>query len=540
MLSQTAVAGVRRCCVYLLLLAVVVQMSGCGDGGSRRRAGSAGTEGRKVLNYSIGNDLSNMDPAQINDIESALVAQQVYEGLVKFKPDSVEVEPCLAEKWEPSEDGLKWTFHLRPNVKFQDGSPVDADAVVFSVMRQMDSNHPYHVAGKMRYANFLFGDKSSTETELVRDVSAPDAQTVVFTLARPYTPFIKNMAMTPASIVCPAAARTYAKDFNTTMVGTGPFALKLYRRDELVSLERSPTYWGNAAQLDEIRVRILHDPTVRLNSLRKGDSDVISGVEPTAIPMLKEDANVTVLSEPSMNLGYIALNNQRPPFDNPKVRLALCYAIDRDYIVNTLFSGTSVVAKGIIPPGMLGYSGDRAGFPYDPNKAKALLAEAGFPNGFTVTFSSHDRPRIYFPVGIKLAERIQQDLGKVGVTAKIDQMEYATFLAKQKSKDYQMANSGWISDNGDPDNFIYELAGREDNDCNYLNPEATRIMRQASAEKDESKRAALYKQAEDLLAADPPFIILNHAKQTLAVRKRVTNFKMHPTGVTQLAGVGLQ
>lgn len=517
-------------------------LAACGDGGARRRGASAGADDqdRKILNYSIGNDLANMDPAQINDIESALVAQQVYEGLVKFKADSVEVEPALAEKWEASENGLKWTFHLRPNIRFQDGTPVDADAVVFSVMRQMDSNHPFHVPGKMRYANFLFGDKSTTETELVRDVAAPDPQTVVFTLARPYTPFLKNMAMTPASVVSPTATRTYGKDFNTTMVGTGPFSIRQYRRDEQVTIVKNPGYWGQPAQLDEVRFRILRDPNVRLNSLRKGDSDVISGIEPTAIPILKEDSNVDVHSEPSMNLGYIALNNKRPPFDNPKVRLALCYAIDRDYIVNTLFSGTSVIAKGIIPPGMLGYSPDRAGYPYNPEKAKALLAEAGFPNGFTVTFSSHDRPRIYFPVGIKLAERIQQDLGKIGVTAKIDQMEYPTFLARQKSKDYQMANSGWVSDNGDPDNFIYELAGREDNDCNYSNPEATRIMRQASMEKDDTKRAELYKKAEDLLAADPPFIILNHAKQTLGIRKRVTNFKMHPTGVTQLAGVGLQ
>ncbi|MGI8906580.1 MAG: ABC transporter substrate-binding protein [Candidatus Sumerlaeaceae bacterium] len=522
-------------------LGAALLLPGCGDGGSRRKsaAGGRAESGRKVLSYAIGNDLSNMDPALITDIESALVAQQVYEGLVKFKPDSVEVEPAIAEKWEMSEDGLKWTFHLRHNATFHDGSPVDADAVVFSVMRQTDSNHPFHVPGKMRYANFLYGDRTSTETQLVTDVSATDAHTVTFTLARPYTPFLKNMAMTPASIVCPAAVRTYGKDFNTTMVGTGPFALRNYRRDEAVTIDKNPKYWGTPAKLDEVRIRILRDANVRMNSLRKGEIDVISGIEPTAIPMLREDPAIAVISEPSMNLGYISLNNQRSPFDNPKVRLALCYAIDRQYIVNTLFAGSSVAAKTVIPPGMLGHSSELPGFPYDPGKAKALLAEAGFPNGFTVTFSSHDRPRIYYPVGIKLAERIQQDLSKVGVTTKIDQMEFSTFLSKTKAKDYQMANSGWVSDNGDPDNFIYELAGREDNDSNYVNPEATKLMRDASMEKDENKRAEMYKRAEQMLAANPPFIILNHAKQTLAIRKRVTNFKMHPTGVTQLAGIDI-
>jgi peptide/nickel transport system substrate-binding protein len=449
----------------------------------------------------------------------------------------VEVEPDLADKYEISADGLKYTFHLKHNVKFQDGTAFDADAVVFSVMRQMDDHHPYHVAGRMRYAHFLFGDPSTTQTALVTDVTAVNRDTVAFTLARPYVPFLKNLAMTPAAIVSPHAVQTYSKDFNTTMVGTGPFRLKSYQQDQSVVIVRNDQYSGKPPKLDEIRFRILRDPNVRLNSIRKGDSDIISGIEPNSMDLLKNDSNVTVLSEPSMNLGYIALNNKRAPFDNKLVRQAINYAIDKDYIVNTLFNGTSIVAHGIIPPGMLGYDPDRKGYPYDPAKAKQLLAQAGYPNGFAVQFTTHDRPRVYFPIGIKLAERIQSDLAKVGITAAIDQLEYPAFLEKTKSHDYSMANSGWVTDNGDPDNFLYELAGREDNDCSYSNPEATALMRQAAGERDEAKRAALYKKAEDLVVEDPPFVFLNHGKQTLAIRKNVKNLKLHPTAVTQLEEV---
>lgn len=521
----------------LCIAASVLMLAGCGE---KRRGSASEQEGRKVLTYAIGNEISNMDPAQITDVESALVANQVYEGLVRFKPGSVDIEPALAESFETSPDGLQWTFKLRQDVEFQDGTPFNADAVIFSVLRQMDQNHPYHVAGRMRYAKFLFGDSGTTESELVTDVAAPDQHTVIFSLARPYKPFLKNLAMTPAMIVSPETVKALGKDINTTMVGTGAFRIRTYRRDESVSIERNESYWGEKTKLDEVRFRILRDANVRVNSVRKGDSDIISGIDPTSLPLLEKDKNVQVLSEASMNLGYLSLNNERPPLDNPTVRLALCYAIDRSYLANTLYSGTSVEAKGIIPPGMLGYSPDQEGFPYRVEKAKQLLSEAGFPNGFTLNLSSHDRARIYNPVGGKLAERIQQDLAKVGVTVKIDQTEFSTFLNNVKSGEYQMAINGWVSDNGDPDNFIYELAGREDNEHNYVNPEATRLMREAAMEQDEARRAEMYQRAEDMLAANPPFVVLNHGKQILAVRERVQNFQLHPTGVAPLAAVDVK
>ncbi|MBX7245629.1 MAG: ABC transporter substrate-binding protein [Candidatus Sumerlaeaceae bacterium] len=514
-----------------------VALTGCGSGpqnGSGTQASGA-APAAKVLNYIIGNDVANMDPSLITDIESAIVAQQVYQGLTRFKADSVEVEPALAEKYECSPDGLKWTFTLRDGVKFSDGTPFNADAVKFSILRQMDPNHPFHVAGKMRSARTLFGDPRSTETMLVKDITSPDDRTVVFELARPYVPFLKNLAMVPASIVSPEAVRTMGQDFNTTMVGTGPFVVKSRQQDSSLVLARNPNYWSTAGPpLDEIRFRILRDANTRLNSIRKGESDVVSGIEPTSLELLKKESAIDLRMEPSLNLGYLSMNCAKPPFDNKLVRLAMNYAIDRDYIVNTLFSGTSVVAKGVIPPGMLGFDPERKGFAYDPAKAKQLLAEAGYPNGFSVTFSTHDVRRVYFPVGIRIAERIQQDLAKVGITAKIDQMEFSTFLSKVKARDYVMGNSGWVTDNGDPDNFLFELVGREDNEFNYSNPEATKLMRDATGEKDDAKRAALYRKAEDLVAADPPIVVLNNAKQILAVRKRVRNLKLHPTAVTQL------
>lgn len=527
--------------VGLLGAAMMTAMSGCGKAPVARQEGEGtGASGSKVLTYAIGNDISNMDPAQIADIESALVASQVYQGLLKFKPDSVEVEPDLAESYEISPDGLTWTFRLREGVRFHDGTPFNSDAVVFSVMRQMDENHPGHVPGKMEYGHFLFGDRSTSETMLVREVTAPDERTVVFTLARPYQPFAKNLAMTPAAVVSPTAVTTMKNDFNTTMVGTGPFVLKSAQRDSQMLLVRNPNYWGKAVPLDELRVRVLRDPSVRLSSVRKGEIDVISGVEPTALSALESDPEVTVLSEPSMNLGYLMLNNNKPPFDNRLVRLAVNHAINRQALVRDLLLGTSVEAKGVIPPGMLGHDPANEGYSYDPEKARRLLAEAGFPDGLDVIFSTHNNARIYNPAGAKLAERIQQDLAQVGIRAKLDMMEFPAFLERTRSRDYTMANSGWVTDNGDPDNFIYELVGREDNKLNYSNPESTRLMRSAAGEKNEAKRAEMYRAAEDMVMADAPFVPLNHGKQILAARKRVKNLRLHPTGVTHLAEVDVE
>jgi len=480
-----------------------------------------------------------MDPAQMNDIESAQVAAQVYEGLVRFKHGSVEVEPCLATEWNVSENGLTWSFKLRPGVRFSNGEPLTADAVVMSVKRQMDESHPYHVKGRMRYAGLLFGDPSSTATELLREVVAINPQTVQFTLARPYMPFLQNLAMTQASIISPRAAKELGNDLNTTMVGTGAFRLQDYRRDQRIMVSRNPDYWGPPAHLEQVEFRVLRDPNTRLNSLRRGQSDVINGIEPYSVPLLEDDEAVQVLSEPSMNLGYVAMNCAEPPFDNPKVRLAINYAIDKKFIAEVLYNNTSVVATGIIPPGMLGYDETRAGFPYDPDRARELLKEAGYPDGFSVVFSTHNRARMYSPVGVRLAERIQQDLAIIGVQAKIDQMEFPTFLERSKSRQYVMLNGGWISDNGDPDNFLYELVGREDNNLNYSNPEATQIMRQAAAEKDSVKREDLYRKAEAMVAESPPMVPLNHAKQIMAIRKSVRGFHMHPTGVNRLDSVSV-
>lgn len=514
--------------------AALLLLMGCAGGRPDRNADLKAAD---ALAFTIGNDISNMDPAQMNDIESAQVAAQVYEGLVRFKHGAVDVEPCLASSWKVSADGLIWDFHLRPEVRFQDGSPCEAEAVVFSVLRQIDETHPAHVSGRMRYAKLLFGDASTSESALVQSIDAVGTGTVRFTLHRPYMPFLQNLAMTQAAVVSPAAWKTLNGDINTTMVGTGAFRLKRYSRDQRIELTRNEDYWGEKARLPGVQFQVLRDPSTRMNSVRRGDSDVITGIEPYSLELLEGDKNVTVLSEPSMNLGYIALNCSVPPLDNPRVRLALCYAIDREFLTDVLFNRTSVIATGIIPPGMLGYDENLPGWPYNPQRARELLKEAGLEKGFTVTFSTHNRARIYSPVGVVMVERIQQDLAAVGVNAVIDQMEFPTFLERQKSRQYQMANGGWISDNGDPDNFLFELVGREDNSLNYKNPEATRLMRLATTEQDPEKRADLYRKAEALVAEAPPMVPLNHAKQIMAIRKRVHDFVMHPTGVNRLSQV---
>jgi peptide/nickel transport system substrate-binding protein len=460
-----------------------------------------------------------MDPALIYDVETALVAQHVYRGLVRFATDSVEVEPDAAEFWDISEDGLTYTFRLRE----------------FSIERQTNPNHPAHVPGRMRYASFLFGDKSSTETALLDRVETPDSRTVVLHLTRPHGPFLRNLAMVPAAIVSPLSFAEKAA--TARMVGAGPYRMKTYRPNELVILEKNAGYIGDPPLTAELRFRVIRDATMRLAALRKGDADITGHLDPPAVAELKKQPEVVVMEEPSFSLNYISINHARAPFDKLKVRQAVALAVDKVSICERLYEGQGVPAGGIIPPGMLGYADLPVTTGPDPAAARKLLAEAGYPDGVDIVFTTQDRPRIYNPAGARLAEALQQQLEVAGFRVRLETTEFATFLNRLNARDYTIANSGWVTDNGDPDNFLFELVGREDNGKNYLNPEATRLMRQAASEPNEEIRASLYRDAEKLVAADVAVVPISYGKQVLAARRAVEGLKLHPTGCIQLQKV---
>jgi peptide/nickel transport system substrate-binding protein len=491
------------------------------------------------LTVLLGSEPINWDPALISDLDSATVAAQVYEGLVTLEPGTVKVMPSLAEGWEVSQDGMTYTFRLKEGVVFHDGTPCDADAVKFNLLRQCDPNHPYHLGRRMRFAKLLFGDPASTATELVRDVSAPDSRTVVIELARPFAPFLRNLATVQASIVSPSAVQTLGDDFNTTMVGTGPFRLVPSRAGATVVV-RHEAYHGPPPALREIRFRAVRDPVARAAALQKGEADLAAGLDGRARALLKGVSGIRMSDAPSMNVGYLALNCARPPFDHRLVRQAIAAALDPVALVEWGMDSGFVPAAGLLPPGMAGHDPSRKPAAADLERARRLLAEAGYPNGFTVTLATRTRPRLYCTDPAKLAARIREDLARISVSVRIEEQGMNVFADTIKNRDYQMALTGRVGDTGDADDFLQPMARQPDNDQNYVSDGIAHLMAAAAAEQDEAVRGDLYRKVQALLLADAPVIPLSHARQSFAVHARVKGFDFPPLLVPRLAGVRVE
>lgn len=329
-----------------------------------------GVSGEKVLIYARGADTTSLDPALVDDGESAKPIANIYDRLVHFKPGTTDLAPGLAETWDLSSDGTQVTFHLRKGVKFHDGTDFNADAVIFSIGRQLKDKK----TDDMPYADFSFGQ--------IKELKKVDDYTVTVVLKAPYGPIFLNFAMDLAApIISPAAAQKAGKAYGTPeggAVGTGPFMFDSWTKDQQIVLKANPNYWGGKPKLDKVIFKVTKDNKVRADELASGAASIIDGIDPVNdLQRLKGSKDVTVLEKPGMNYSYLALRTNRPPFDNVKVRQALAMAIDRKAIVDALYPGIGVLAQGMMPPWMPGSEGVQA-LPYDVTKAKQLLQEAGY------------------------------------------------------------------------------------------------------------------------------------------------------------------
>ncbi|OGG45637.1 MAG: peptide ABC transporter substrate-binding protein [Candidatus Handelsmanbacteria bacterium RIFCSPLOWO2_12_FULL_64_10] len=500
-------------------------------------AGRQGDE--RVLVMGRGGDSVGLDPALEDDGESFKVCDNLYDTLVQYKQESTDLEPGLAESWESSPDGLTWTLHLRGGVKFHDGTEFNADAVVFSLRRQYDETHPAHkVEGAFKYW------KAMSMSDIVREVRAQDARTVVIELKQPNAPFLSNLAMNFCAIVSPTAVTKHGRDYFKNPCGTGPFRFKEWIKDDRIVLERNPDHWRGAPGLDRLVFRCIPDNSVRLLELKKGTIDGMDNLIPDFLPEIQKDPNLQFMSQPGMNVGYLAMNGDRPPFDNVQVRRAVNHAVHKQALVDNLFQGLAVPAKNPIPPVMWGYNDDAPGYAYDPDRARALLAEAGLPNGFETELWAMSSPRPYMPQPLKIAQAIQADLSAVGIRAKIVTWEWGTYLNKVENGDHPMALLGWIGDNGDPDNFLYVLLDKtgamsrpSQNIAFYRSDELHEVLVEARQASDHARRTALYRKAQEIVGRDAPWAPLVHTTQTAAFRKRVRGFHLHPTGSFHFFGV---
>ncbi len=505
----------RLASIAAILAAAVILVAGCG-----RKATKAAysVTGKNVFRYALQNRPTTLDPALVEDGDTIDMLMQVFEGLVQWSEKN-EVVPNIAERWDISDDGTVYTFHLKSNVLFHKPfeRPVTAHDFVYSLTRSLLPATKSATA--MNYLNDIVGakDVADGKTATLAGAQALDEHTLQITIDRRKPYFLGKLTYPTAYVVCKEAVeKNGGRIDEKSMIGTGPFALAQYRPGYSVLLAANPLYHGGKPILDGIERPILPDSNSRQTRYESGGTD-ITDIQRADLSRLQADPNLhTQIREfARANIWYLALNQQAfPPFKDRRVRQAFAYAIDKDAVIRLALKGTAVRANGIIPPGVLGYNPAYRGLPYDPARARRLLAEAGYPDG-----KGFPRLTITFRQGYKYIEdaviAIRSDLKRnLGIECDIQQVEWAQFLTQRTNGTMPCYHLRWAADYLDPQNFLSLMlhTGSAENTIGYSNPEFDRLCDQADVEPDPAKRLQLYAKAEKIAVEDAPWVPIYHLR----------------------------
>ena len=537
--------------LMMLLLLVALTLAAC-SGSDDESAGNDGNDGNEgdsaeaadgdgsggILVFARGGDSTSLDPSRTTEGETFKVTKNLYETIVTFEEGGTEVVPKLAHDWEISDDGLTYTFFLEEGVTFHDGTDFNADAVVKNFERWAAGN-----ADKFPYYNSMFGGFEGDEGHVIESVTAEDEYTVAFKLKRPQAPFLKNLAMDMFAIASPTAFEKFGDDeFERNPVGTGPFKFVEWKPNDSITVERYDDYWVDGLpKMDKVVFRSIPDNSARLNALLAGEVDLADGINPSDASAIEDNADLQLIERPSMNVGYLGLTVTREPFDNKLVRQAMNYAIDKQAIIDTFFAGYAEPAVNPMPPSIEGYNDAIEGYEYNPEKAKELLEEAGYGDGFEMELWAMPVPRPYMPDGQKVAELMQKNLADVGITAEIVSHEWATYLDLASKGDADAFLLGWTGDNGDPDNFLYVLLDEDNIGSNnytyFKNDKMHDLFIEAQTVTDQSQRNELYKEAQEIIYEEAPWVPIAHSTPLLGAVEGLSGLVPHPTGSDLLSNV---
>ncbi|MYZ47918.1 ABC transporter substrate-binding protein [Propylenella binzhouense] len=512
----------------------------------------AGAASAKTLVYCSEASPEGFDPALYTAGTTFDAASRtVYNRLLEFKHGSTELEPGLAESYDVSDDGLEYTFHLRPGVKFQTtefftpSRELNADDVIFSFERQLKADNPWnqYVPGASweYFAGMGFPD-------LIKSIEKVDDMTVKFTLTHPEAPFLADLGMDFASIMSKEYADKLAADgkmeqLNQVPLGTGPFQFVAYQPDAVIRYKANADYWGGKEKIDDLVFAITTDAAVRAQKLKAGECHIMPYPNAADVEGLKADPNLQVMEQEGLNVAYLAYNTTQAPFDNVAVRKALNMAINKQAIVDAVFQGAATVAKNPIPPTMWSYNDAVQDDAYDPKAAKKMLQDAGVQN-LSMKVWAMPVARPYMLNARRAAELIQADFAEVGVKAEIVTYEWAEYLDRSKAKDRDGAVMlGWTGDNGDPDNFLDTLLGCDavggNNRAQWCNEEFDDLVSKAKATADQAERTKLYEEAQVVFKREAPWATIDHSLVFMPMSKKVSGFVQDPLGYHRFDGVDI-
>ncbi len=476
----------------------------------------------------------SLDPAAVTAVNDFRILVNLYEGLVRYKSGTLEVAPALAESWDISEDGTEYTFNLREGVTFHDGTPFNAEVVKFNFDRMLNEDHPYHNTGPFPLAFFF---------SAVQETTAVDDLTVKFTLNEPYAPFLSNLAYPTGLLVSPEAVKQHGEDIGRNPTGTGPFKFVEWKSNERVVVDRYADYWGDPAGVQAVVFRPITDANTRVAEMLAGGIDMMVEVPPTALSQFQGD-DFAIVEQAGPHVWFLILNAKEGPFANKLVRQAANYAINKEAIVNDVLEGTADVAAGPTPPAFAwAYNEELDPYPYNPEKAKELLAEAGAEGAELTFYVTEGGSGMLDPVAMGTA--IQADLAAVGLDVKIETYEWNTFLGEVNpglEGKADMAEMAWMTN--DPDTLPY-LALRTDawpenggfNSGYYSNEKVDELLEKARTATSQDERAALYREMQTIVQEDAPWVFVANWKQNAVTNDRVDNFDLEPSFLLHLQDV---
>jgi len=501
-------------------------LGGCGGNAS-------GANGPQLVVARV-KDAVGLDPATQTDGLSLTVSQEIFQNLVRFLPGTFEVRPDAARSWQISRDGKTWTFSLEPGLRFSDGTALDAAAVKFNFDRWRDSKNPYRGSSvPFGYYASMFGGFDGQSA--IASVDAPNARTVAIHLRAPFSPLLRDLAMPSFAIGSPRAIVKMGTDaFNQSPVASGPYVLEDWEHDDHITLTANAFWHGPRPAYRTVVIGDIPDQSTSVLAMKKGDVDMLLDPRPDDAKDLAAQRGITLYHPPSNNVSYLALNVEKKPFEDLRVRQAIGYAIDKRALAHGFYAEGALVADNWTPPGMLGENRSVKAYPHDDARARALLAQAGRRH-FATELYYPTSPRPYMPEPQRIAEAIQANLKEVGIDVTLEPFEFGVFLSKVRNGEHPMCLIGWTGDNGDPDNFMYPLLdqdsavkGQAQNYSFWRDPAFHKLMLAGQRASSDAVRARIYAAANAMIHDRAPAIPLVHSVVSFVAKSSVGGVTASP------------
>ncbi len=503
----------------LIFLALTTIFAACGGSTSPTQTKTGGN-----LSVGLDSDVVTLDPLKSSALVDRQVMLNIYDTLVKVNAQNALV-PDLATSWS-YKTPTELVFTLRSGVTFQDGTPFNADAVVFNINRILTTPSSPRLS----------------EVSSVKSVQAVDSSHVQFNLKKAFSPLLAALTDRAGMILSPTAVQKAGTNLGNapTNAGSGPFMFGEWVKGDHLTVNRNPHYWMKDAQgttlpyLQSIRYRPITNESVMFSNLETSTINSADSLAPNDVASVKSNSSLTYKQAPGLSFFGIMLNTKVAPFQNVHARRAVEWGVNRQEILNTVLKGIGVVAQGPISPSSWAFNKSFAPYTYNMSNAKSELAQTGGSLTFTLLIASGS------PLNVQEAQFIQSELQPAGITVNIKQETFATLLSDTDSHNFQAALLGW-SGRVDPDGNMYSWfhTGGGNNSMQYSNPQVDSLLEAARASSDQTQRTTDYQQAEQLILQDASYVFINHGVNIQATTSKVKNFTLLPTGLMDYSSVSL-